>query len=124
MTKDLVSHHISPYTILTSNKSKQTFDIRYDNELAYDYYGDGKKLADKYSTYSYILPLPVLIVCSLRDVYHDKNLTFPNDFESTTTIPPIHFMGYASPHSYLIKSRLMLILMILMVGSPRQMTWI
>jgi len=29
---------------------KQTFDIRYDNELAHDYYGDGKKLADKYAT--------------------------------------------------------------------------
>lgn len=28
----------------------QTFDIHFDNELAHDYYGDGKKLAEKYET--------------------------------------------------------------------------
>ncbi|KNG83244.1 hypothetical protein ANOM_009054 [Aspergillus nomiae NRRL 13137] len=53
-----------------------TFDVRYDNELAHDYYGDGKKLADY-----------------MRRIYHDKNLHFPDEFDSTLTTPPIHFMS-------------------------------
>ncbi|KAE8350336.1 hypothetical protein BDV28DRAFT_151042 [Aspergillus coremiiformis] len=57
-----------------------TFDIRFDNELAHDYYGDGKKLAE-----------------SMRRVYHDKNLQFPDEFESTLTTPPIHFMSVTAP---------------------------
>ncbi|KAF5862108.1 hypothetical protein ETB97_012092 [Aspergillus alliaceus] len=57
-----------------------TFDIRYDNELAHEYYGEGKKLAD-----------------NLRYVYKDKHLQFPDDFESTLTTPPIHFMSVTAP---------------------------
>ncbi|KAE8374916.1 hypothetical protein BDV26DRAFT_295519 [Aspergillus bertholletiae] len=53
-----------------------TFDVRYDNELAHEYYGDGKQLAD-----------------NLRKYYHDKSLKFPDEFESTLTTPPIHFMS-------------------------------
>ncbi|OGM50955.1 hypothetical protein ABOM_000506 [Aspergillus bombycis] len=53
-----------------------TFDIRYDNELAHDYYGDGEKLTNR-----------------LQQIYHDKNLQFPNQFDSTSTYPPIHFMS-------------------------------
>lgn len=31
---------------------------------------------------------------SMRRIYHDKNLQFPNEFESTLTTPPVHFMSY------------------------------
>ncbi|EAW15285.1 uncharacterized protein ACLA_059520 [Aspergillus clavatus NRRL 1] len=57
-----------------------TFDIRYDNELAHEYYGDGHKLADK-----------------LRAIYSGQNLIIPNEFESTLTTPPIHFMSVTGP---------------------------
>ncbi|KAE8155269.1 hypothetical protein BDV25DRAFT_443 [Aspergillus avenaceus] len=57
-----------------------TFDVRYDNMLAYEYYGDGKKLADR-----------------LEQAYHDKHLTFPENFDSTFTAPPIHFMQVTGP---------------------------
>ncbi|RDH22340.1 hypothetical protein M747DRAFT_303984 [Aspergillus niger ATCC 13496] len=53
-----------------------TFDIRYDNELAHEYYGDGDKLTKR-----------------LQDVYKDKHLEFPQCFDSTLTTPPIHFMS-------------------------------
>ncbi|GMF69821.1 unnamed protein product [Aspergillus oryzae] len=47
MVKDLVGSDHETYGIplLTSF---QTFDVRYDNELAHDYYGDGKQLAEQY----------------------------------------------------------------------------
>ncbi|RAL02545.1 uncharacterized protein BO80DRAFT_453784 [Aspergillus ibericus CBS 121593] len=54
-----------------------TFDVRYDNELAHVYYGEGSKLSDK-----------------LREIYQDKHLEIPNEFDSTLTSPPIHFMTY------------------------------
>ncbi|KAL2783036.1 hypothetical protein BJX66DRAFT_141975 [Aspergillus keveii] len=57
-----------------------TFDVRYDNELAHEYYGDGKKLADR-----------------MRQIYHDKGLTIPDQFDSTATYPPIHFMQVSAP---------------------------
>ncbi|KAE8167986.1 hypothetical protein BDV40DRAFT_252247 [Aspergillus tamarii] len=52
-----------------------TFDVRYDNELAHQYYGDGEKLAKQ-----------------MRAIYQDKSLQFPDQFDSTFTLPPIHFM--------------------------------
>ncbi|KAE8422536.1 hypothetical protein BDV36DRAFT_291364 [Aspergillus pseudocaelatus] len=52
-----------------------TFDVRYDNELAHQYYGDGEKLA-----------------AQMRQIYKNKNLEFPNQFDSTSTYPPINFM--------------------------------
>ncbi|KAL3253395.1 hypothetical protein ABHI18_009538 [Aspergillus niger] len=64
MTKGLTGGH------------SETFDIRYDNELAHQYYGDGDKLTKR-----------------LQDVYKDKHLEFPQYFDSTLTTPPIHFMS-------------------------------
>ncbi|RDW92944.1 uncharacterized protein DSM5745_00266 [Aspergillus mulundensis] len=57
-----------------------TFDIRYDNELAHEYYGDGKKLADR-----------------VRTIYDGKRLDIPDTFDSTFTHPPIHFMQVRAP---------------------------
>ncbi|KAF7587039.1 hypothetical protein BBP40_007835 [Aspergillus hancockii] len=57
-----------------------TFDVRYDNELAHEYYGEGKRLADK-----------------MRGIYHDMNLKFPDEFDSTLTTPPIHFISVEAP---------------------------
>ncbi|RAH69491.1 uncharacterized protein BO66DRAFT_392433 [Aspergillus aculeatinus CBS 121060] len=57
-----------------------TFDVRYDNELAHDYYGEGSKLAN-----------------NLRQIYKAKNLQIPDEFESTSTYPPIHFMMVSAP---------------------------
>ncbi|KAL2830316.1 hypothetical protein BDW59DRAFT_23671 [Aspergillus cavernicola] len=57
-----------------------TFDIRYDNELAHEYYGDGEKLAR-----------------IMRETYHDKGLQIPEEFESTLTTPPMHFMNVSAP---------------------------
>lgn len=34
---------------------------------------------------------------SLRGVYQDKNLTIPDQFDSTFTNPPIHFLQYVYP---------------------------
>ncbi|KAI9925065.1 hypothetical protein MW887_006473 [Aspergillus wentii] len=53
-----------------------TFDVRYDNELAHEYYGDGKKLADQ-----------------MRNIYKNQHVTFPDEYDSTQTYPPIHFMS-------------------------------
>ncbi|PLN82790.1 hypothetical protein BDW42DRAFT_192794 [Aspergillus taichungensis] len=57
-----------------------TFDIRYDNELAHDYYRDGADLA-----------------AVIRDIYRDRQLHIPDAFESTLTTPPIHFMEVEAP---------------------------
>ncbi|KAB8071774.1 hypothetical protein BDV29DRAFT_159191 [Aspergillus leporis] len=57
-----------------------TFDVRYDNEQAHNYYGEGQKLANK-----------------MRQIYHDMNLEFPDDYDSTLTTPPIHFMSVTAP---------------------------
>ncbi|KAL2782966.1 hypothetical protein BJX66DRAFT_143639 [Aspergillus keveii] len=57
-----------------------TFDIRYDNELAHQYYSDGSKLTD-----------------SIRETYKGKHLDIPDEFESTLTTPPIHFMSVSAP---------------------------
>ncbi|GKZ25435.1 hypothetical protein AbraIFM66951_000647 [Aspergillus brasiliensis] len=57
-----------------------TFDVRYDNELAHQYYGDGEKLTK-----------------NLENVYQGKNLQFPKDYDSTSTWPPIHFMSVKAP---------------------------
>ncbi|GFF39659.1 hypothetical protein IFM46972_05955 [Aspergillus udagawae] len=53
-----------------------TFDVRYDNELAHQYYGDGEKV---------------------RNIYNDKGLTIPDEFDSTSSYPPIHFMQVSAP---------------------------
>ncbi|PYI08772.1 hypothetical protein BO78DRAFT_364138 [Aspergillus sclerotiicarbonarius CBS 121057] len=72
----------------------QTFDVRYDNELAHEYYGDGTKLS-----------------ANLREIYKDKHLEIPDQFDSTMTTPPIHFMTYRTwlaiwlVSIYLFKSR-------------------
>ncbi|PTU23095.1 hypothetical protein P175DRAFT_0555759 [Aspergillus ochraceoroseus IBT 24754] len=55
-----------------------TFDVRYDNELAHEYYGEGKKLADK-------------------NIYQNQNLEILDKFESTLTTPPVHFMNVLAP---------------------------
>lgn len=34
---------------------------------------------------------------SLRIIYHDKGLKIPDDFNSTRTVPPTHFLEYANP---------------------------
>ncbi|KAL2836015.1 hypothetical protein BJX68DRAFT_251148 [Aspergillus pseudodeflectus] len=57
-----------------------TFDIRYVNELAHQYYGDGAKLAN-----------------TVRETYKGKDLNIPDKFDSTLTVPPIHFMGVSAP---------------------------
>ncbi|KAE8166805.1 hypothetical protein BDV40DRAFT_296234 [Aspergillus tamarii] len=57
-----------------------TFDVSYENELAHIYYGDGKKLANH-----------------LREIYHDKHLQFPDEFDSNLTTPPIHYMSVEAP---------------------------
>ncbi|KAL2843176.1 hypothetical protein BJY01DRAFT_248760 [Aspergillus pseudoustus] len=57
-----------------------TFDVRYDNELAHQYYGDGDVLAKK-----------------IREIYDGKSLTIPDSFDSTKTFPPIHFMQVSAP---------------------------
>lgn len=73
-----VVYHTKSLKLLQDKMVKDlTFDVRYDNELAHDYYGDGKQLAEH-----------------MRRIYHDKNLQFPNEFESTLTTPPVHFMSY------------------------------
>ncbi|KAL4893248.1 hypothetical protein BDV59DRAFT_201838 [Aspergillus ambiguus] len=56
------------------------FDIRYTNELAHDFYGDGKVLADH-----------------IRDIYKEKGVEIPDDFQSTRTTPPTHFMQVVVP---------------------------
>ncbi|KAH8429825.1 uncharacterized protein LDX57_007496 [Aspergillus melleus] len=53
-----------------------TFDVRYDNELAHQYYGDGEKLTKR-----------------MQDIYNGKNLTFPKEYDTTSTYPPISFMN-------------------------------
>ncbi|GKZ31568.1 hypothetical protein AbraIFM66950_000141 [Aspergillus brasiliensis] len=58
----------------------ETFDIRYDNELAHEYYGEGDKLTKQ-----------------LENVYKGKHLQFPHYFDSTLTTPPIHFMTVEAP---------------------------
>jgi hypothetical protein len=76
------------------------FDVRYDNELAHEYYGDGKRLADRYSTpaasSSTTREANLTMQYRMRQIYHDKGLTIPDKFDSTMTHPPIHFMQYAS----------------------------
>ncbi|PYH91338.1 hypothetical protein BO71DRAFT_385917 [Aspergillus ellipticus CBS 707.79] len=57
-----------------------TFDVRYDNELAHEYYGDGEKLSNQ-----------------MRKTYNGKNLEFPDAYSSTSTYPPIHFMQVTAP---------------------------
>ncbi|GIC92859.1 uncharacterized protein Aud_009334 [Aspergillus udagawae] len=57
-----------------------TFDVHFDNELAHEYYGDGEELAKK-----------------LREIYHDRNLKFPDFFDSTLTSPPVHFLTVEAP---------------------------
>ncbi|KAL4928924.1 uncharacterized protein BDV17DRAFT_263102 [Aspergillus undulatus] len=57
-----------------------SFDIRFDNIPAHDEYGDGKELADR-----------------MREIYKGKGLEFPNDFDSTLTTPPVHFMQVFAP---------------------------
>ncbi|KAL3459130.1 hypothetical protein BJX64DRAFT_291527 [Aspergillus heterothallicus] len=57
-----------------------TFDVRYDNELAHQFYGDGEKLATR-----------------IRQVYDGNSLTIPDIWETTPTHPPVHFMHVSAP---------------------------
>ncbi|KAA8648432.1 hypothetical protein EYZ11_000367 [Aspergillus tanneri] len=52
-----------------------TFNVHYTDEFSHNFYGDGKKLAG-----------------NMREIYHDQNIEFPDDFDSTMTVPPVHFM--------------------------------
>ncbi|OJJ31242.1 hypothetical protein ASPWEDRAFT_689083 [Aspergillus wentii DTO 134E9] len=70
-----------------------TFDIRYDNELAHEYYGDGEKLTKKYIYPSCISNMSCTDKTSLENIYHDKHVQFPKEYDSTQTYPPIHFMS-------------------------------
>lgn len=45
MPRDIVS--TLTYTSISGETNKQTFDIRYANEPAHDYFGEGKELAEK-----------------------------------------------------------------------------
>lgn len=49
MTKGLVSRMVFAVTRIHANKNGvlETFDIRYDNELAHQYYGEGDQLTQK-----------------------------------------------------------------------------
>ncbi|OJJ63028.1 hypothetical protein ASPSYDRAFT_41721 [Aspergillus sydowii CBS 593.65] len=57
-----------------------SFDIRFDSVPAHEEYGDGKVLADR-----------------VREIYKGKNLQIPDDFDSTLTTPPVHFMQVFAP---------------------------
>ncbi|KAJ0414481.1 hypothetical protein BJY00DRAFT_24578 [Aspergillus carlsbadensis] len=62
------------------NTHGKVFDVRYDNELAHQYYGDGEKLSRV-----------------VRQIYHDKGLPIPDEFDSTFTSPPTNFMQVSVP---------------------------
>lgn len=49
MTKGLVSRMVFVVAQIHANKNGalETFDIRYDNELAHQYYGEGDQLTQK-----------------------------------------------------------------------------
>ncbi|KAL3472503.1 hypothetical protein BJX99DRAFT_249653 [Aspergillus californicus] len=57
-----------------------TFDIRYASLPAHDQFGDGKVIAER-----------------IREIYKGKNLEIPDDFDSTLTTPPVHFMQVFAP---------------------------
>ncbi|KAL4751317.1 hypothetical protein BDW72DRAFT_173830 [Aspergillus terricola var. indicus] len=56
------------------------FDIRFASVPAHDQYGDGKRLADR-----------------IREIYKGKGLEIPDDFDSTLTMPPVHYMQVSAP---------------------------
>ncbi|KAL2870144.1 uncharacterized protein BJX67DRAFT_307939 [Aspergillus lucknowensis] len=57
-----------------------TFDIHFASVPAHEQFGDGKVLADR-----------------IRDIYKGKGLEIPDDYDSTLTTPPIHFMQVFAP---------------------------
>ncbi|KAF9889440.1 hypothetical protein FE257_007342 [Aspergillus nanangensis] len=57
-----------------------TFNVHYSDDLSHTYYGDGKELAQH-----------------LRDIYKDQHIDFPDDFESTLTYPPVHYLQVNVP---------------------------
>ncbi|KAL5336884.1 hypothetical protein BJX70DRAFT_371393 [Aspergillus crustosus] len=57
-----------------------SFDIRFKSVPAHDEFGDGKEFAAR-----------------IREIYHGKGLEIPDDFDSTLTTPPIHFMQVFAP---------------------------
>ncbi|KAL4914583.1 hypothetical protein BDW62DRAFT_204472 [Aspergillus aurantiobrunneus] len=57
-----------------------SFDIRFDSMPAHERFGDGKGLADR-----------------IREIYKGKGLEIPDDFDSTLTTPPVHFMQVFAP---------------------------
>ncbi|KAL4959281.1 uncharacterized protein BDV14DRAFT_184925 [Aspergillus stella-maris] len=57
-----------------------SFDIRFASMPAHEEYGDGSELANR-----------------MREIYKGRNLEFPDDFDSTLTTPPIHFMQVFAP---------------------------
>ncbi|KAL4803058.1 hypothetical protein BDV18DRAFT_146190 [Aspergillus unguis] len=57
-----------------------SFDIRFPSVPASDQFRDGKGLAEK-----------------VREIYKGKGLEIPDDFDSTLTTPPVHFMQVYAP---------------------------
>ncbi|CEL09672.1 hypothetical protein ASPCAL12805 [Aspergillus calidoustus] len=57
-----------------------TFDIRYDDELAHEYYGDGKQLSQ-----------------TVREIYRNRDLIIPDEFRSTMSSPPVNLMQVIAP---------------------------
>ncbi|KAL4864878.1 hypothetical protein BDV12DRAFT_175508 [Aspergillus spectabilis] len=57
-----------------------SFDIRFDSVPAHEEFGDGKVFAEK-----------------IREIYKGRGLEIPDDFDSTLTTPPIHFMQVFAP---------------------------
>ncbi|KAL4786585.1 hypothetical protein BJX76DRAFT_354950 [Aspergillus varians] len=47
---------------------------------AHEQFGDGKELAGR-----------------VREIYRGKGLEIPDEFDSTTTTPPVHFMQVFAP---------------------------
>ncbi|KAL6231891.1 hypothetical protein BDW75DRAFT_247593 [Aspergillus navahoensis] len=57
-----------------------SFDIRFASVPAHDQFGDRKRLADQ-----------------IREIYKGKGLEIPNEFDSTLTMPPVHYMQVSAP---------------------------
>ncbi|KAL4971534.1 hypothetical protein BDW66DRAFT_163609 [Aspergillus desertorum] len=57
-----------------------SFDIRFASVPAHEEFGDGKEFANR-----------------IREIYKGQNLQIPDDFGSTLTTPPVHFMQVYAP---------------------------
>ncbi|KAL3461165.1 hypothetical protein BJX64DRAFT_165721 [Aspergillus heterothallicus] len=57
-----------------------SFDIRFASVPAHEEFGDGKEFAKR-----------------IREIYKGRNLEIPDDFDSSLTTPPIHYMQVFAP---------------------------